>query len=319
MYIDMDEYKAEIKKWNAEHMQQIPERASEYVMMNSHPFMINGYTSDGYHTFNELYAHRTALFSVLVNQFPSLAWKSKKHSDGTMFENMFVVGMATPVGNVSYHMNIDDWDLFICKALDKAPEWDGYTSKDVVERLRQMRDFDMNTFELQTIYERGKKQAEERKKCKETIILKLCEQYERKNHDYGNSADDTYDRFGIVSYLTRISDKLNRYQTLTQADAQVNDEKITDTVGDMFTYCCMALSKLSDNGDSATDIMKDLSTEETMFVPSMVWEMFGNLTAKEIASPDNTKVKDVLKEMAIFAIDELTDIEFERKNDNEEV
>jgi hypothetical protein len=37
---------------------------------------IDGDTSDGYHTFNELYYHRMILFSVICNQNKSKAWKS---------------------------------------------------------------------------------------------------------------------------------------------------------------------------------------------------------------------------------------------------
>ena len=40
---------------------------------------ITGETSDGYHTFNELYHHRAVLFSVIVANYPDKAWKSKKH------------------------------------------------------------------------------------------------------------------------------------------------------------------------------------------------------------------------------------------------
>lgn len=35
--------------------------------------LINGETSDGYHTFNELYHHRAVLFSVIVKAFSDKA------------------------------------------------------------------------------------------------------------------------------------------------------------------------------------------------------------------------------------------------------
>lgn len=59
--------------------------------------------SDGYHTFRELYEHRMTLFQALVNEMASTnsrsqyeipdyrnVWKSRQHSDGTMFGNMFI-------------------------------------------------------------------------------------------------------------------------------------------------------------------------------------------------------------------------------------
>ena len=103
-----------------------------------------GHFSDGYHTFGELYSHRTALLASLVKTLPDkMAWKSKKHSDGTMFDDMFIVGIDLLEGTISYHVNLfeengtSNWELFQCKELDKAPVWDGYTPNDVVERLRK--------------------------------------------------------------------------------------------------------------------------------------------------------------------------------------
>lgn len=55
-----------------------------------------GELSDGYHTFNELYYHRAVLFSVICNQNKDIAWKSKLHSDETMYDGMFIVGINTP-------------------------------------------------------------------------------------------------------------------------------------------------------------------------------------------------------------------------------
>lgn len=62
------------------------------------PQPIDGNTSDGYHTFDELYHHRAVLFSVIVENFATRAWKSKLHADGTMYEGMFNVGIETPDG-----------------------------------------------------------------------------------------------------------------------------------------------------------------------------------------------------------------------------
>lgn len=94
-----------------------------------------GDLSDGYHTFNELYYHRMCLFSIIVKQYKDLAWKSKLHSDGTMFDNYFIVGINTPNGQATYHYHIDHWDMFDCVELPNAPKWDGHTADDVPKRL----------------------------------------------------------------------------------------------------------------------------------------------------------------------------------------
>ena len=104
------------------------------------PQPITGDTSDGYHTFDELYDHRAKLFSVIVRCFKDRAWKSKLHHDGTMYEGMFIVGVETPQGQATYHYDIDPyWDIFDCKELVRAPEWDGHTPEQAISRIASLR------------------------------------------------------------------------------------------------------------------------------------------------------------------------------------
>ena len=100
------------------------------------PPPVTGDTSDGYHTFNELYHHRAVLFSVICNEHHDIAWKSKKHHDGTMYDGMFIVGIDTPEGQATYHYDIDPyWNLFRVKELELAPEWDGHTPGEAIRRI----------------------------------------------------------------------------------------------------------------------------------------------------------------------------------------
>lgn len=97
---------------------------------------VTGETSDGYHTFDELYHHRAVLFSIVVRDHAELAWKSKCHHDGTMYDKMFIVGIETPTGQATYHYDIDPyWEMFNCKELEQAPEWDGHTPADAIARI----------------------------------------------------------------------------------------------------------------------------------------------------------------------------------------
>lgn len=104
-------------------------------------------TCDGYHTFSELYDHRIRLYielCFLVDEVSSLrgqeyvTWKSKKHSDGSEYEGWFVLGINKPYGEqVTYHLPNKYWDeLFSIDTLDLAPEFDGHTPDDVLERLK---------------------------------------------------------------------------------------------------------------------------------------------------------------------------------------
>ena len=108
-----------------------PSEAIKDIMLNN-----PGKLSDGYHTFNELYDHRAALLVALTHLLPNQSWKSKLHHDGTMYDNMFIVGIDLPDGQISYHYDIVPWwHRFKCKELDRAPEWDGHESNDVIARL----------------------------------------------------------------------------------------------------------------------------------------------------------------------------------------
>lgn len=105
-------------------------------------------TSDGYHTFKELYDHRITLFIALarfkrnewVEARNSNVWRSKLHSDGTTFDGWFILGIGKDKGEqITYHLPLNRWEeTEFAETLDKAPEWDGHTSSDVLERLKKL-------------------------------------------------------------------------------------------------------------------------------------------------------------------------------------
>ena len=97
--------------------------------------MTSNTTSDGYHTFDELYYHRGILFSSLCNLMRDKAWKSKAHHDGTMYPGMFIAGITTEYGETTYHFEDYMWDIVNARVLDRAPEFDGHTPNDVLLRL----------------------------------------------------------------------------------------------------------------------------------------------------------------------------------------
>lgn len=73
------------------------------------------------------------------------------------------------------------------------------------------------------------------------IVDNMFKVYKAKNHDYGSSVQDTYEDYGDVSFLVRITDKLNRLKTLCKSDveAKVADEKIEDTILDLANYAIL--------------------------------------------------------------------------------
>ena len=94
--------------------------------------------SDGHHTFGELYRHRIILFCTLCNLFPDISWKSRKHFDeenDPMFEGDFIAGINTPDGIASYHIKLKYWDFFHIPEIERAPQYDFYSSDDLRERV----------------------------------------------------------------------------------------------------------------------------------------------------------------------------------------
>jgi len=99
-------------------------------------------TSDGYHTFKELYEFRmiynAALFNEWAAQEKYSVHKSKRHSDGLecFGGGWFVVVALLPTGQITNHYELKDWDLFDIPEREMAYSWDGHTAKDVADRLK---------------------------------------------------------------------------------------------------------------------------------------------------------------------------------------
>nr|DAS51796.1 MAG TPA: Nucleotide modification associated domain 1 [Caudoviricetes sp.] len=63
----------------------------------------------------------------------------------------------------------------------------------------------------------------------------------RKNHDYGNSFEESLDKFGIIASLVRMQDKMLRLESLTDDSKvqQVGSESLLDTLEDLSNYAAM--------------------------------------------------------------------------------
>lgn len=80
------------------------------------------------------------------------------------------------------------------------------------------------------------------------VIKILRTTYINKNKDYGSSFDKTFETFGVVSLLTRLSDKMNRLTSLyLNGKACVTDESFKDTLLDMANYAILGYIKLHNN------------------------------------------------------------------------
>jgi hypothetical protein len=96
--------------------------------------------SDGYHTFGELYEHRIELWITLLNRNQKFCWKSRRHSDNSIWKGWFIAGMFHENGNqITYHIPQKYWNrLPNILVLKQAPEFDGHTPNDVIKRLQKL-------------------------------------------------------------------------------------------------------------------------------------------------------------------------------------
>lgn len=78
----------------------------------------------------------------------------------------------------------------------------------------------------------------------------MCALYARKNKDYGDSFTEMYKEWGAMYPLSRMQEKLRRAtQILRSGEAQVADEKVTDTLLDLANYALMTIMELKESKD----------------------------------------------------------------------
>ena len=79
------------------------------------------------------------------------------------------------------------------------------------------------------------------------LCLELNKIYEAKNHDYGDSFHQTYLEEGFAMARIRLSDKLNRFKSLSKGSNQeVKDESMIDTLMDLANYALMTILEIEE-------------------------------------------------------------------------
>lgn len=69
------------------------------------------------------------------------------------------------------------------------------------------------------------------------IIHKNKELFINKNEDYGNSFED----FKLIGIIVRLNDKINRIKSIYKLKQPKVDEKIEETINDLYNYCIIGL------------------------------------------------------------------------------
>ena len=82
------------------------------------------------------------------------------------------------------------------------------------------------------------------------ITDNMKEIYACKHHDYGQSTKDTYRKYGLVSMIVRMRDKLNRietmYELMQRDEAPLVNESLYDTLGDLANYAIITIIEQMD-------------------------------------------------------------------------
>lgn len=104
----------------------------------------------------------------------------------------------------------------------------------------------------------------------------LVSVYEAKNSDYGNSFEECCNKFGLVSAVVRMNDKINRINSLyDKKDMKVN-ESLVDTLLDLANYAVMTAVWMNNNDvshDGVSNIQHDASSKSS---PCNAKDLFSN-------------------------------------------
>ena len=100
---------------------------------------------------------------------------------------------------------------------------------------------------MKFIYDRPAVEPDPKIALHKQITEELNRIYESKNHDYGDSFQEAYREFGLISAVIRITDKVNRLKSLCTKGQLVADESIKDTLMDCANYCIMTLIALEES------------------------------------------------------------------------
>ena len=104
----------------------------------------------------------------------------------------------------------------------------------------------------------------------------LVSVYEAKNSDYGNSFEECCNKFGLVSAVVRMNDKINRINSLyDKKDMKVN-ESLVDTLLDLANYAVMTAVWMNNNDVSHDGVRNSQHDASSKSYPCNAKDLFSN-------------------------------------------
>ena len=107
------------------------------------------------------------------------------------------------------------------------------------------------------------------------IINNIHAMYKDKNEDYGDSFDKSLDKFGLLSSLIRLTDKMNRFEQLIDGESKVTSESIDDTLLDMANYAIMTVMWRRIN---ESEVREYTPTDDNFYDNIALYKDYGLLT-----------------------------------------
>ena len=171
----------------------------------------------------------------------------------------YLLNAKDPIGVLLEEFDLD-LKCHVCNHYKGCDICDTYCDEAFIEYLEE--DIEVNAKEtLQETLDEVKETLQKTlDKVKEPVENEFMEEYKKivtetmelcikKNKDYGSSVEDTFEKFGNISYLVRITDKYNRICSLLNREGEVKDESIDDTIRDMANYSFLWLASRNLKGN----------------------------------------------------------------------
>lgn len=126
----------------------------------------------------------------------------------------------------------------------------------------------------------------------EQICKELNELYRTKNSDYGDSVGQTYEELGIISLVTRISDKVSRLKSLVSKSMRQNN---------------IALKQIIDR---VRDLPDNASKEE---IVECICDLMSQMSVEQIQQVKDESIEDTIRDLANYAIIALVERRWEKE------
>ena len=115
-----------------------------------------------------------------------------------------------------------------------------YDNGEVLELETQGKDVITVTHSEIVLFAKEKELADTRESEIKKAAAELGDLLARKNRDYGSSFTQQYEKYGLMSALIRMDDKMRRLETLQGGQQAKVDESISDTLLDLAGYALLA-------------------------------------------------------------------------------